>query len=429
MITNERQYKISKAALAKLDQSIARFDLAEARAAIGNMQLAEAQLQALESERELLSSQITDYQTLRSGSVSDFRTESLEELPTMLIKARIATGLSQAQLAARMGVKEQQIQRYEAEKYSSASLRRIIEVADALGLDVSKHARIRAGALPERTGVGATALDWSRFPIKEMYRRGWFPEFFGTFREAEANAESLIRPLVTLANRPWAEALHRKHVRSGSRLDEYALLAWECRVLALAQREQAQAFDASKITKEWFRRLVQLSGEEQSAVRAKDYVADAGITVVVEPHLPQTYLDGACIANASRQVVIGMTLRFDRLDNFWFVLLHELAHSVLHLHNVAVDTFFDDLEATGDKLEQEADTFASESAVPSALWETAIARYTRTERAVVDFAEHLGISPALVAGKIRREADNYVILNNLVGIGSVRRQFPEVNFG
>ncbi len=187
---------------------------------------------------------------------------------------------------------------------------------------------------------------WSRFPIKEMYRRGWFPEFFGSSREAEANAESLIRPLVTLASRPWAEALHRKHVRSGSRLDEYALLAWECRVLSLAQRQQAQAFDASKITKEWFSGLVQLSGEEQSAIRAKEYLADAGITMVVEPHLPQTYLDGACIATTSRQVVIGMTLRFDRLDNFWFVLLHELAHAVLHLYKIAIDSFFDDLEAT-----------------------------------------------------------------------------------
>jgi HTH-type transcriptional regulator/antitoxin HigA len=262
-----------------------------------------------------------------------------------------------------------------------------------------------------------------------MYRRGWFPEFFGSFREAEANAESLIRPLIMLANRPGADALHRKHVRSGARLDEYALLAWECRVLALAQKEQVQAFDASKVTKEWFRRLVQLSGEDQSAVRARDYLADAGITMVVEPHLPQTYLDGACIANTSRQVVIGMTLRFDRLDNFWFVLLHELAHCVLHLYKVAIDSFFDDLESTGDKLEQEADTFAGESAVPSAVWETAIARYTRTERAVVDFAEELGISPALIAGKIRREADNYFVLNNLVGIGNVRRQFPEVNFG
>src|SRR6266446_5762131 len=127
MITNERQYKITKAALGKLNESIKGFDLERARAAIGNRKLAQARLDALESEREALSDQIKEYETLKSGAVEHFRTESLEEFPSILVRARIAKGMSQRQLAERLGVKEQQIQRYEAEKYATASLRRIIE--------------------------------------------------------------------------------------------------------------------------------------------------------------------------------------------------------------------------------------------------------------------------------------------------------------
>jgi HTH-type transcriptional regulator/antitoxin HigA len=428
VITNERQYKITKAALTKLEKALSGFDSAAARAAVGNPKLVEIQLNALQSEHAALHRQLQDYEALKSGVVSDFHTDSLEELPEMLIKARIATGMSQAQLAEKIGVKEQQIQRYESEKYSSASLRRILEVADALGLDVSKHARLRPRGSVEAGSKTSTEVNWSRFPIKEMYRRGWFPDFVGSAQEAGVNAADLIRPLITIANRPWAEALHKKHVRSNSRLDDYALLAWECRVLALAKEQQANRFDQSKLTKDWVHELVKLSREKDSAVRAREFLATIGIILVVEPHLPQTYLDGACIKTPS-QVVIGMTLRYDRLDNFWFVLIHEVAHSILHANNTGIASFFDDVDVRGDQLEQEADAFASESLVPNDIWETAVARYTRSAEAIRELARELQISPALIAGRIRREADNYVILNQLVGIGAVRKQFPEVNFG
>ena len=62
-----------------------------------------------------------------------------------------------------------------------------------------------------------------------------------------------------------------------------------------------------------------------------EYLAHSGIPLVVEPHLPQTYLDGAAFLLPAGRPVIGLTLRYDRLDNFWFVLFHELAHVVKHL--------------------------------------------------------------------------------------------------
>jgi HTH-type transcriptional regulator / antitoxin HigA len=431
MITNERQYKITKTALDKLDESIKGFDFQKGEKVAGNKLLAKAHLDALSSERQMLANQLNEYEVLKSGAISDFTTESLHELPVLLVKARIAKGMSQRQLAERLGVKEQQIQRYEAEKYGSASLRRLIEVADALDLHVSKRARLLQDSSGRRqTTNDGTELDWMRFPIREMYRRGWFSGFSGSEREAEAGAEHLIAEYLKVIGERTLRAFHRKHVRSGSALDEYALLAWELRVLWLAAKEQVTtSFAKSKLTKEWIRGLTKLSTEKNGPVLAQQYLRRVGIILIIEPHLSKTYVDGAALSLSAERPVIAMTLRYDRIDNFWFVLLHELGHLWLHFRNSEFQQFFDDLDAGANELETEADNFASEALVPNKFWETAVARYLRTSASIIQFATELGVSPALIAGRIRKEANNYVILNELIGLGLVRRQFPEVKFG
>ena len=107
-ITNERQYRISKAELEKLREAISRFDRAEAAKALyGDRALAKAQMEALQSESEVISERLREYESLKAGSVRTLEAGSPAELPGLLIKARIALGLSQRQLAERMGLKEQ----------------------------------------------------------------------------------------------------------------------------------------------------------------------------------------------------------------------------------------------------------------------------------------------------------------------------------
>ena len=430
MITNERQYKITKSALAQLDESIKRFDIENASKSIGNRTLAEAELRGLESEREVLSDQLKDYELLKSGAVKQFEAQSLEELPDLLVKARISKGLSQRDLAERLSLKEQQIQRYESEKYAAASLRRIVEIADALGLNISKHARLEATPQKAQPLEEEEKFDLARFPLKEMYQRGWFADFRGSFRDAEASSHHLLHDFLSIMGPRPIDVLYRMHVRGGSRLDSYALLAWECRAWRLAEEEHVNvSFDRSRITEAWLHQLIQLSVQENGARLAKEYLKDAGIALVVEPHLSRTYLDGASFLMSKGHAVIGLTLRYDRLDNFWFVLLHEIAHLILHARATAIQQFFDDLDAQPDEVESQADQFASETLVPSDVWETSVARYVRSAAAVKSLAGELGISPALVAGKIRKEAENYIILKELIGVGAVRAQFPEVKFG
>ncbi|MCX7012850.1 MAG: XRE family transcriptional regulator [Candidatus Sumerlaeota bacterium] len=428
MITNERQYRISKAQLSRLKEAAEAFDIDEAASRIGSKVLASAELEALRSEEEVLAEQIREYEALKSGAVTVFKAKDLDELPTILIRARIAQGLSQRQLADMLAIKEQQIQRYESDDYASASLRRLGEIANALRLNMSEVAELRQ--IPSRQRhQGPDAIDWALFPVKEMYRRHWFEGFSGSLASAIDQADILVEEFVTSAIRQPVAALHRKRVRSGSALDPYALLAWECRVLMLAKRSGTKGrFIQGSLDDDWLNGLVKESRFANGPARAKDYLDAAGISLVVEPHLSHTYLDGAALLSGGKPV-IGLTLRFDRLDNFWFVLVHELVHIMKHLRKGEVEEIFDDMQAEPDELEQEADELAGQALIPEEVWEIALARYVRTEDSVKLLAEELKISPAIIAGRIRNEPSNYTILSALVGQGEVRKHFSEVSFG
>jgi len=434
MITNERQYRITSTQIEKLKTAIDAFDIKAATERTRSKILAKAELEALRSEYENLSMQLHEYETLKSGTVEILKASSLEELPSILIRGRIAKGLSQRQLADTIGLKEQQIQRYEAEEYASANLRRLAEVAKALGLNISEVAKLRAE--PKRPlNVDENDLAWDRFPIKEMYRRNWFEELNLTppplsLPEAVANAEGLVKAFVksSLRGAP-VHYLSRQRVRAGSGVNRYALLAWQCRVIALAEKDKAvNNYSRRAITGKWLTELARISRGNNGPKKAVEYLRHSGIRFVVLPHLSQTHLDGAAFLLSGSSPVIGMTLRYDRIDNFWFVLFHELVHIIKHLHKGDVESIFDDLDVEAGDIEKEADEQAAEILVPKNKWNTALARYLRSADSVKEFAKELGIHPAIVAGKIRRETDNYMILTDMVGRGEVRKLFPDIDF-
>lgn len=429
MITNERQYRITKAQVEKFKAAIGVFDIKAAIERTKSRILAKAELAALRSEYEVLSLQLYDYETLKSGTIEILKAPTLAELPRILIRARIAKGFSQRQLAEAMGLREQQIQRYEAEEYASANLQRLTEVANALSLNISGVAEFRAEP-PTALTADEEDLAWDQFPIKEMYRRNWFEGFSGSLSNAVDNAEELVKKYVTSSIDVPIQAMARQRVRLGGTVNRYALLAWQCRIIGLARKEGRNVKNKYKqkaITNEWLNGLVRISIEKDGPQKAIEYLQNSGIRLVVEPHLPQTHLDGAVFLLADGPV-IGLTIRYDRIDNFWFVLFHELIHIRSHLNRGNVESIFDNLDIKANDIEKEADECASEALVPENKWETALARYVRSKESIVDFANELGIHPAVVAGKIRREADNYMILTDMVGQGEIRKLFPCIDF-
>ncbi len=96
------------------------------------------QNEALQSQLSDLEAGIQEYETLKAGHFAFEQLQEVGELPRQLIRARIARGLSQRELADRLGLKEQQIQRYEASDYASESISGIREVVSALGVEVDR---------------------------------------------------------------------------------------------------------------------------------------------------------------------------------------------------------------------------------------------------------------------------------------------------
>ncbi|MCY3899577.1 MAG: ImmA/IrrE family metallo-endopeptidase [Caldilineaceae bacterium] len=174
------------------------------------------------------------------------------------------------------------------------------------------------------------------------------------------------------------------------------------------------------------RQVAQLSVHEDGPRRARQRLAEHGIALVIERHLPRTHLDGAAICLLDGRPVIGLTLRYDRIDNFWFSLMHELAHVSLHLDCNENELFIDDLSLTGeDPLEKQADTLAQNALIPPKLWHDNPVRQRATILAVYTFARELNVHPAIIAGRIRHDRANYRLLSQLVGSGQVRRQFED----
>jgi HTH-type transcriptional regulator/antitoxin HigA len=266
-------------------------------------------------------------------------------------------------------------------------------------------------------------IDWRGFPLVEMVKRGWFGEAVASARELLERAEEVLGPYLLPEGLPCAQqARLRQNVRTGGTTDDYALWAWQARVWHLAQERQAGAYDPATVDARFIGEVARLSALDDGPVVARDMLATAGVRLVCEPQLPHTHLDGAAIRCPDGSPMVALTLRHDRLDNFWFTLCHELAHLVLHLRGDGCEAFMDDLEAE-DRNQQEldADRLGAEALVPPDLWAAFRRRATVTQADVRAFARSLRLHPAIVAGRWRRETGNYRVFSGLIGRGQVRK--------
>jgi ribosome-binding protein aMBF1 (putative translation factor) len=153
MITNERQYRIARAEAQRFEHALMHGD--EQGAQI-HPRLRQAMREGLESQLMDLRAQVAEYEALRGGHVAVLEFDTLTALPDALIRARTAAGVTQKELAARLGIKEQQVQRYEATRYAGANLERMQAVAEALGVTI--HERVTLPAAHDDNAARAARL-------------------------------------------------------------------------------------------------------------------------------------------------------------------------------------------------------------------------------------------------------------------------------
>lgn len=211
--------------------------------------------------------------------------------------------------------------------------------------------------------------------------------------------------------------------RTNAKTDLGALEAWCSAVLIKAKDQRLPKRRSIKpLGKRTARELAQLSAYEDGPQRAVDFLKSVGVLLITMEHLPGTFLDGAAIRRGDRTPVIALTLRHDRIDNFWFTLLHEFAHVCLHL-NSATQVIIDDLEVNSpDGIEREADEFARDALIPKKIWNEK-ASEELTSDTLLEIAEQAGVHPAIVAGRWRWENSDYRRFARLLGHGEVRDLF------
>lgn len=134
MITNERQYRITKRKAERFVQALDEFNEKERERADLSQRVIQAERKGIEAQLTSLLEEIEEYERVKKEGVSNLMVTTIDELPILLIKARIASDMTQRELAEQLHMKEQQIQRYEADRYASVSYRRLCEVAHVLGV-------------------------------------------------------------------------------------------------------------------------------------------------------------------------------------------------------------------------------------------------------------------------------------------------------
>jgi ribosome-binding protein aMBF1 (putative translation factor) len=143
MILNERQYLITRTKIKEFESAIAELSAQPPSGNLNEQILDKATLDGLQSQLEEMREEVEEYEKLKVGKINNLALESYDRLPEALIQARIIRGWTQEQLAERLGVKAQQVQRDEANRYAGASFMKLLEIQKALNLDVKLTVKLK----------------------------------------------------------------------------------------------------------------------------------------------------------------------------------------------------------------------------------------------------------------------------------------------
>jgi HTH-type transcriptional regulator/antitoxin HigA len=290
--------------------------------------------------------------------------------------------------------------------------------AISIGLGISADTLVGLGesSVPDKKDI-----DWTKFPIKEMMSRGWLQAV--TNRTA-GTAEDLVKQYIAGAGLQFGAAAFRRTLsgEAKSPTTTYALYAWLARVIqrARSKKQDLGSFEKEHMTAAFLRELAQMSWSDRGPLLAIEYLQRSGIAVVIEPQLKGTQLDGAALKDVDGTPIIALTLRYDRLDNFWFTLLHETVHIWKHVDNEA-EAFVDDLNVSSeDRREAEANRLAGEAFIPRLIWKRSDAFISPSKESIERLARDLRIHPAIVAGRIRKESGNFTLFSDSIGQSQVK---------
>jgi len=279
--------------------------------------------------------------------------------------------------------------------------------------------------------------DWADFTHTTQTSKVSAHELFERFREFQGFIAGLSRK--ELVARHWLKTVDDDSplatvffglplskqptlFRKAANADENLLAIWQARARVEAEHrclaEECPAFTG--LTKEHLRKLARLSVDPQVVRALPTILSKLGIILVYVYTLPGMKTDGAVFHLSTGHPVVAMSLRYPRLDYFWFTLLHELAHLVLHNDKLKEPVFFDvDGEET-DITEKAANRLAKDSLVDRNSWRNCTPKYDPSDRALKAYAAEQGMHPSIIAGLLTRESGNYARYSKIINEHDVR---------
>ncbi|GAA4506622.1 hypothetical protein GCM10023172_36020 [Hymenobacter ginsengisoli] len=381
MIKNEQQYKLTRAQANKFAAAAADFaNTQDADFSPLRKKLYEA---AMKSQHEELCQQLEEYEALKQGQVKSLKVESFEALPVALIRARIASGMTQKDLADILNMREQQVQRYEDTEYAGASFTRLKEVIQALGLSVREELFVSEGVVSRsnlfnnlaRLGFKKEFVLQKLVPKKiAAYLTSPILEGEEAIRQVVLQAASIISrmlkvdPAQLLGNQQLTldmGAVYQARFKkaSNAKLQKIAPYTIYAQMMALTLLDACRHLERRPIPKSTadFRREILERYGELTFETGLRYAWQLGIPVL--PLNDTSHFHGACWRVDGWNVIV-LKQKTAYSTRWLFDLLHELRHAAQNPDQPTLDIIETDDDFTrdmiGSKDEIDANVFAGQ---------------------------------------------------------------------
>lgn len=367
---------------------------------------------ALGARLELLAKLVEDYEKTR------FPFEKPDPVDAILFRME-QQGLRQRDIADLLGGKNR----------ASEILSRKRALTLPMIRSLYERLEIPAGLLIQEPAAtyGSTdvGLDNKSVPQREILQRKWV--------ESIDDLNEWVRRALAPAGSP-AYLKNTLTVGATATTNKTKIWLWLARVREIAESRTHLhgRYTRESLNHEALSYLVKLSWMERGPQLAREFLEERGVALVIEPQLKGSGLDGAALLSRNGVPIIGMTIRHNRLDNFWFTLLHECVHAQKHLNasglQAIADLEIEQADEDAADIEKEANTEAAEFLIPRGVWRRSEAYMNPSAESINELASKLQINVAIIAGRLRFERQDYQAFSRLIGNGQVRRSFPDVDW-
>jgi len=244
-------------------------------------------------------------------------------------------------------------------------------------------------------------------------------EKYKYFRNSKIPVNYLRKHFGVLLQDDESNMMFKKKEIKNNPLQEF----WALRFLDMAENnyENLSIRKFSPLENNILKEVVNICFSENRINEVKYFLMSNGIYLYFIDYLPGTNIDGAVYITTHSTIAVGLTVRFERLDHIWFTLLHELAHIILHFQALSDSKNIISIENSQDIIEVESNRLAKDTIISPEKYRICSPKRTRNSDDIIKYSKENNVHPALLAGIIRRDLNNYNIFNDIIEKYKIKR--------